>query len=108
MDRFDSEFDQRQLPNSTAVLVLGICSIVTCFCAGIPGLICGIIALVLSKKDMALYNESPENWKGYQNLKAGRICAIIGLVLSTLYLIYYIGIIAFGISSGLLEEMGSM
>jgi hypothetical protein len=37
-----------QLPNATATLVLGILSIVVCF-------ICGIIALVISNKDIALY-----------------------------------------------------
>jgi hypothetical protein len=43
---------QPPLPNATAVLVLGILSIVVCF-------ITGIIALVLANKDMALYNANP-------------------------------------------------
>ena len=43
---------QRPLPNATAVLVLGIIAIVGCFCDGIPGLVCGIIALVLAGKDL--------------------------------------------------------
>ena len=46
--------DQQKLPNATAVLVLGILSIVTCCCYGIPGIVAGIIGLVLYKKDNAL------------------------------------------------------
>jgi hypothetical protein len=43
----------QQLPNATSVLVLGILSIVVCF-------VCGIIALVMSNKDMAMYKANPE------------------------------------------------
>ena len=46
----------QQLPNSTAVLVLGIISIPTCFCYGIVGMICGIIALVMNGRATKLYN----------------------------------------------------
>ncbi|HAF28743.1 MAG TPA: hypothetical protein DCG75_06810 [Bacteroidales bacterium] len=76
------------LPNATAVLVLGILSIVTCWCIGIPGLVMGIIAIVLSGKSKTLYNENPANYSeaSYKNLNAGRVCAIIGTVLSSIYL----------------------
>jgi presenilin-like A22 family membrane protease len=79
-----------QLPNATATLVLGILSIVVC-------LICGIIALVISNKDIALYKANPELYStaSYNNIKAGRICAIIGIALQVLFLIIYIVIIAF-------------
>ncbi|MES2543420.1 MAG: CCC motif membrane protein [Bacteroidota bacterium] len=79
--------ENRNLPNATAVLVLGICSIVTCCCYGIVGLIFGIIALVLAKKDLQLYQESPELYSNYANLNTGKILAIIGVVLSSVYLI---------------------
>lgn len=75
------------LPNSTATLVLGICSIVGCFCYGIIGLACGIIALAISQKSVALYRSEPKAYSGWQNLNAGRICAIIGLSLSVIYII---------------------
>ena len=42
--QFSQPFGQQQLPNSTAVLVLGIISIVGCFCYGILGLILGLIS----------------------------------------------------------------
>ena len=86
---------QQALPNATSVLVLGILSIVTCCCYGVVGLILGIIALVLSKKDKALYNLNPSAYTdgSFKNLNAGRICAIIGLVLNILYLLFYIALI---------------
>lgn len=78
----------QKLPNATATLVLGILSIVTCCCAGVPGVICGIIALVISKKDLALYKESPESFTNYGNLNAGRIMAFIGLALSAINFVW--------------------
>ena len=84
------------VPNSTAVLVLGIFSIVTSWCCGFiafVGLTLGIIALALSSKAQALYSESPEKYteSSAKNLNAGRICAIIGIVISGLLIL--IGII---------------
>ncbi len=80
---------QRPLPNGTAVLVLGIVSIVVCICYSIPGMICSIIALVLASKDMRLYNANPSWYTSgsVSNVTNGRICAIIGLSLSVLFLI---------------------
>lgn len=80
--------EKRQLPNGTAVLILGILSIITCCCWGVIGLALGIIALVLAKKDMALYAENPELYTNYSNINTGRILAIIGIVLSAIYLIW--------------------
>jgi hypothetical protein len=81
---------RRKLPNATTVLVLGIVSIVTSFCYGIIGVILGIIALVLAKKDMQLYRENPEQYDGYQDLNTGKICAIIGLCMGTLFFLFFI------------------
>ncbi|SEB38028.1 hypothetical protein SAMN04489761_0301 [Tenacibaculum sp. MAR_2009_124] len=89
-----NEFEQRQLPNATAVLVLGIISILSCCCYGIPGIILGIIALVLFKQDKAKYDLNPSLYSNYSNLNTGRILAIIGIVLSALYLFFVIGIFA--------------
>ncbi|MDD3003840.1 CCC motif membrane protein [Flavobacterium sp.] len=79
--------EKQKLPNGTAVLILGIFSILTCCCWGIVGLILGIIALVLAKKDLALYNADPQAYSNYSNLNTGRILAIVGIVLSVIYLI---------------------
>ncbi len=87
--------NKQQLPNATLVLIFGITSIVTCFCYGFLGLVFGIIALVLAKKAKELYLANPELYLGYENLNAGRICAIIGTILSSLYLLIIIGYIIF-------------
>jgi Na+-translocating ferredoxin:NAD+ oxidoreductase RnfE subunit len=95
---------QEQLKNSTLILILGILSIVTCCCYGIIGLALGIVTLVLAKKATALYIESPESYTGFQNVKIGKILAIIGLVLSAIYLIANIYLYAVYGAEGI-EEM---
>ncbi|WP_047545880.1 CCC motif membrane protein [Psychroserpens sp. Hel_I_66] len=77
---------QEQLQNSTLILVLGILSIIGCCCYGILGIILGVVTLVLAKKATAIYMANPEMYTGFQNVKIGRILAIIGLVLSAIYL----------------------
>ncbi len=93
---------QEQVPNSTGVLVLGILSIVFCFCYGIFGIIFGIIALVLASKGINQYNAFPEKYSlsSFNNLKAGKICAIIGLCLSALFLIYVVVILVYAFVIG--------
>lgn len=75
---------EAQLPNATATLVLGILSIVVCF-------ICGIIALVISNKDLDMYRANPEHYSlaSYNNIKTGRVCAIIGLCLQVIGIVFY-------------------
>lgn len=79
--------EQQKLPNATLILVFGILSIVTCCCYGVIGLIFGVIALVLANKAIKLYAANPEIYEGINNVKTGRILAIIGIILSALYLI---------------------
>ena len=104
METLENNFQTQQpLPNATAVLVLGIISIVGCFCYGIVGLICGIIALILASKAKKLYEENPGKWSNYANLNAGRICAIIGTIISGLYMLFlivYVLFFAAAMSSG--------
>lgn len=103
------EVNKQELPNATLILVFGIISIVGCCCYGIVGLIFGIITLVMAKKAMAIYNENPEMYLGYQNVKIGRILAIIGLVLSVLFLIcIVIALIFYGGMEGLEELQREM
>jgi hypothetical protein len=87
---------EKPLPNANATLVLGIISIVTCWLYAIPGLVCGIIALVLFAKDKKLYQTDPMSYNSsYKNAKAGQVCAIIGVSLSALMFIYLIVVLAF-------------
>lgn len=87
---------QLPVPNSVAVLVLGIISIALCWCYGIVALTCGIIALVLANKGKLEYLNNPGKYtlSSYNNLKAGRVCAIIGLCLGALYIVIVIAYIA--------------
>ena len=97
--------EKQTLPNSTLILVFGILSIVTCCCYGILGLIFGIVALVLAKQAKQTYLADPELYTGFNNVKTGRILAIIGIILSALYMaLTLIMIIMYGWDG--LQEMG--
>lgn len=92
--QLDSEhLGNEKVPNNVGVLVLGICSIFPgCFCYGIVGIVCGIIALVLASKANKLIADNPNRYtaESKQLVKAGKICGIIGLALSSLYLVFLI------------------
>ncbi len=81
---------QQPLPNATAVLVLGICSIVVCG-------ICGIIALVLGNSAIKMYDANPSAYTpgSLSNVKAGKVCSIIGLCLMVVGIIIYIAVGSF-------------
>lgn len=85
--------EQNKLPNSTLILVFGILSILGCCFYGI-GIILGVVALVLGAKASKLYAENPEEYTGIQNVKVGKILSIIGIIFSTLYLLFMIWLIA--------------
>ncbi|MCL2596113.1 MAG: hypothetical protein FWD66_00305 [Paludibacter sp.] len=93
---------QISLPNASAVLVLGIISIPVCCCYGFISIILAVIALILAKNAAKLYAATPENFleSSYKNLKAGKICATIGLILGIIYIILCIVVILiFGLSA---------
>lgn len=87
---YNNNFPQQiQVPNASTVLVLGILSIVFCCVAGI---VLGIIALNMYSKANKTYQANPSIYTSgsYSNLTAGRVCAIIGLILTSLVTLYYI------------------
>jgi M penetrans paralogue family 26 len=84
--------EKQTLPNSTAVLVLGICSIVFgCF---FVGLVLGIVGISMSGKGRKMYKDNPELYEGYGQLNAGFIMSIIGTALSAIYIIYWLIVVA--------------
>lgn len=87
--------EKQTLPNATLILVFGILSIITCWCYGVIGIILGVVAIVLANKATKLHNNDPEVYLGYGNVKAGKIMAIIGIILSVLTIIFFIGIISY-------------
>lgn len=86
--------ERSTLPNSTAALVLGILSIVTCICYGIIGLPLGIIAVILGSKAKKIYNENPDVYSGAGNASAGVITGVIGIILNLIYLGFIIWLIS--------------
>lgn len=82
------QVQKQNAPFAVAAMVLGICSIV--FGCMFVGLICGIVGLVLAKKGTEAYNEAPDQYTGDGMLKAGKITSIIGIILSALYIVYWI------------------
>ncbi len=90
---------QQNLPNSTAVLILGILSIVlSCWYFSLLGVILGIVAIVLAGRDITTYQAEPSKFtlSSYNNLKAGRTCAIIGLSVAVVFFVIMMMVI-FGV-----------
>ena len=83
-------------PNAIGALVLGILSIVFFWCYGVLSLILGIVGLVLASQGEKAYNANPSLYTlaSYKNLKAGKICSIIGLSLAALWIICLVVIFA--------------
>lgn len=94
------------LPFSTPVFILGIVSLVVCM----VGLITSILTIILAEKDLKLYKANPDLYTShsYNQLKIGRTCAIIGLVLNVVIIIFYILYIVFILALVFkpLQEMG--
>ena len=84
--------NQVPLPNAGGILAMGIISICMCWCYGIFGIALGIISLIMGNKALKLYKENPGMYTeaSFKNANAGRICGIIGLCVSSLYIIFLI------------------
>jgi hypothetical protein len=80
------------LPGATLSLVMGILSLVLCWCYGPPGLILSIIGLVMGNKAQALHQQSPGEYSesSFKNAIAGKTCSIIGLVYGVLWIIFWV------------------
>ena len=100
---FNQQFGQQPIPNATGVLVCGIISLPICFCPyifGIPGMVLAIVSLVLHKKAKLAYEANPSLYtqSSFNNLKAGRVCAIIGLIINILCFLFMIAYVVFFVS----------
>ncbi|GHT10896.1 hypothetical protein FACS189426_11970 [Bacteroidia bacterium] len=93
------------LPNATVILVLGIISIPACCISSfipvpflnISGILFAIPALILASSATKLYVANPDQYTegSFKNIKAGKICAWVGLIPSLLSVICTIGIIIY-------------
>lgn len=101
--------EQKNLPNVTIALVLAILSFLCCCFGGAPGLILGLIAFFLVRKDEKVYAENPDLYKNYSTLKTVKILAIIGMVIGALYLLYTLWTInQMGGWDGYMEKVNEM
>ena len=90
-NNYDFNTQKIELPNSMIILVLGVLSIIgCCFYYGVPGITLGIIALILAYYASKNYASSPEKFteNSYKNMNAGKVCAMIAIVMSVIYLIF--------------------
>jgi hypothetical protein len=88
------------LPNSSTVLILGILSIFFfCISFGLISLAMGIIALVLAQQSTKLYQETPRLYTeaSFKNLSTGKTCAVVGIILSGLMVLFIILVVLFGL-----------
>lgn len=85
--------EKQKLPHSTLVLVLSILSLPLCMCYGI-GLVLAIIALILAIISTKTYRQNPDLYEGYSNLNAGKIIAIISILLNLFIIVFSIMIIS--------------
>ena len=85
MNQEGNKFEVRKiLPNATTTLILGIFSILV---TG-PGLVMGIIAIVLHNRNKIVYEGNKEAYNhSYTASKAGFICGIIGSSISASLLV---------------------
>ncbi len=94
-------FVKPDAPNSIAVLILGIVSLVlTLMSCGIGGgVITGIIGLFLGIGSNKAIKESPNQFseKSIKNTKAGKIMSLIGLIISAVGVFVYIVVVVFAI-----------
>ncbi|MCE5277947.1 MAG: GYF domain-containing protein [Planctomycetaceae bacterium] len=81
---------ERNSGYAVASLVLGILAIPTCLCYGLPGVICGILAVVFSSMAQRQIEAGGVSASSAGLAKAGKICGWIGLGLS---LVAVIGIV---------------
>lgn len=92
-----SQFDQPAPPAGAAlppnrggtILALGIISIVTAGCAGIPGIICSLVALSMAGKDRREIAAGTMSRDGEGLIQAGKICSIVGLCFSILNFLFW-------------------
>ena len=82
----DNPYSQR-CGRAIAAMILGIMSMMTCMFYGIPGLVCGILALVFARqaRDRVQLGQAPQFSLDFA--RAGRVCGWVGIGLSIVFLV---------------------
>ena len=74
-------------------MVLGIVSIISCMAYGIIGLPCGIVAVVFAKRARLAIQDGTAPVSSQGMATAGKVCGWIGIILSSIMLLYFLFII---------------
>ena len=80
---------------AVASMVLGICSIVGCMFYGLPGLVCGILAIYFARGATRDVESGATDQSAMGMVSAGRICGIVGVSLSALAVVVMIAYFIF-------------
>ena len=95
-----SQQSRQNLPNPNTVLILGIASILLCWWhfISVIGIALALTALILANKETRLYYQNPGTYSesSLNNVKTGRICALIGLIIS-LIIFAFVVLLAIGL-----------
>jgi hypothetical protein len=85
---------QHEIPNASVILILGIIALIISFFNSLVGIVAGVVSLVMARNAERLYHQTPRLYtlSSYSNIRSGRTCAIIGIVIAILKIIL-IGII---------------
>jgi hypothetical protein len=98
-DGFHQSLPQN-LPNANLILILGILSILLSWWhfVSVAGILLSFLALILANREFSLYNANPSRYtvSSLNNVKAGRTCAIIGLIISII-VFAFVMLLIFGI-----------
>ena len=99
---------QPAAPYSIPILVLGISSLVFFLVYG-AGIVLGIIALIYTKKANLSIKNNPNTYNpsSFKMIKSGKICALIGTILSALALIIMIISVVFLVSTSAHHHINS-
>lgn len=107
-------------PKSGLVLTLGIISLVSsisiylfvCCCWPVSllpmvvGLGCGIPAWIVGHQELKRFAAGVYGGRSPGEMKAGYVCAILGVVFSILSIVAIVLLVALGVSLGMMDEAG--
>jgi len=100
--------EKQKLPNQQAVMILGILSYIGCCCSnGIVGVLLSGIGIYLANKDEKLLAENPESYLP-GSLKTWKIINIVSLVISSLFVLTLIFLVATGKYDDMQEQYMQM
>lgn len=88
--------EKQKLPNEQVVMILGLLSYIGCCCTnGILGVVLSGIGIYLANKDEKLLAENPDSYLP-GSLKTWKIINLVSLIISALFVIYLIYLLATG------------